>query len=38
MTTPPRTFQVGGAVQADALYVERKADRELLEALRRRPG
>ncbi len=29
-----RNFQVGGAVQADALYVERKGDRELLEALR----
>ena len=27
-------FQVGGAVQQGALYVERRADRELLEALR----
>ena len=32
--TPVRQFQVGGAVQADALYVERRGDRELLDALR----
>jgi WD40 repeat protein len=34
MTAPVRNFQVGGAVGADALYVERRGDRELLEALR----
>jgi hypothetical protein len=34
MSTVRTGFQVGGAVQADALYVERKGDRELLEALR----
>lgn len=28
-------FQVGGAVQAGAFYIERKADRELLQALER---
>jgi WD40 repeat protein len=33
--SPPRSqFQVGGAVPAGAIYVERRADRELLEALR----
>lgn len=30
-----RQFQVGGAVQGDAFYIERRADRELLDALRR---
>ncbi len=35
MSGGPRSgFQVGGAVQQGALYVERRADRELLEALR----
>ena len=34
-SAPPRShFQVGGAVQQGALYVARRADRELLEALR----
>ena len=34
MSGSPRSFQAGGEMRADALYVERRADRELLEALR----